>query len=84
MLNKEAKIVLKKARYKIGESTRKLSHSLSKPSPERVMKKCLKCLNLMAPQMAKKNPPLIVCQVTPSSSQTCKDVQKPCCGRGRG
>ena len=27
VLNKAAKIVLKKARYKIGNSTRKLSHS---------------------------------------------------------
>ena len=26
-LNKAAKIVLKKARYKLGETTRKLSHS---------------------------------------------------------
>ena len=23
----------------------------------------------------------LVCQVTPSSSQICKEVQKPCCGR---
>ena len=47
VLNKAAKIVLKKARYKIGDSTRK-------PSPERVMERCLKCLNLMPPEMAKK------------------------------
>ena len=25
----------------------------------------------------------LVCQVTPSSSQICKEVQKPCCGRGQ-
>ena len=35
VLNKAAKIVLKKARYKIGDST---THIVSKPSPERVMK----------------------------------------------
>ena len=34
----------------------------------------------MAPEMAKKL--FLVCQVTPSSSQICKEVQKPCCGRG--
>ena len=51
VLNKAAKIVLKKARYKIGDST---THVVSKPSPERVMKSCLKCLKLEAPEMAKK------------------------------
>ena len=50
VLNKAAKIVVKKARYKIGDSTRKLSNS-SKPSPERVMKS--ECLKLEAPEMAK-------------------------------
>ena len=25
----------------------------------------------------------LVCQLTPSSFQICKEVQKPCCGRGR-
>ena len=31
--------------------------------------------------MAKKNP-CLVCQLTPSSFQICKEVQKSCCGRG--
>ena len=53
VLNKAAKIVVKKARYKI-ETRRGSSHIVSKPSPERVKKICLKCLNLMAPEMAKK------------------------------
>ena len=38
----------------------------------------------MAPEMAKKKPSAVVSQVTPSSSQICKEVQKPCCGRGPG
>ena len=42
-LNNAAKIVLKKARYKIGDSTKKLTHIVSKPN-KRVMKSCLKCL----------------------------------------
>ena len=37
----------------------------------------------MALEVAKKKIRL-VCQVTPSSSQICKEVQKPCCGRGAG
>ena len=49
-LNKAAKIVLKKARYKIGDSTRNI---VSKPN-KRVVKSCLKCLKLEAPEMAKK------------------------------
>ena len=58
------------------------SHIVSKPN-KRVVKSCLKCLKLEAPEMAKK-PLLIVCQSTPSSFQICKEVQKPCCGRGPG
>ena len=34
---------------------------------------------LETPEMAKKL--CLVCQVTPSSSQICKEVQKPYCGR---
>ena len=34
--------------------------------------------------MAKKKKPCLVCEVAPSSSQICKEVQKPCCGRGPG
>ena len=45
VLNKAAKIVLRKARYKIGDLTRK-------PSPERVMK--TECFKLEAPELAKK------------------------------
>ena len=45
------------------------------------MKSCLKCLKLEAPEIAKKKRCLVY-QVTPSSSQICKEVQKPCCGRG--
>ena len=32
----------------------------------------------------KKKTLCLVCQVMPSSSQICKEVQKPCCGRGPG
>ena len=53
VLNKAAKIVLKKARYKIEDSTKKLTHIVSKPN-KRVMKRCLKCLKLEAPETAKK------------------------------
>ena len=53
VLNKAAKIVLKKAGYKIKDSTRKL-HIVSKPSSERVMKS--ECSKLEAPEMAKKKP----------------------------
>ena len=40
------------------------------------------CLKL-ASEMVKK-PICLACQVTPSSSQICKEVQKPCCGKGPG
>ena len=53
---------------------------VSKLSPERVMKS--ECLKLEAPEMADKTI-CLVCQVTPSSSQSCKEVQKPCCQRGQ-
>ena len=36
--------------------------------------------NLETPEMAKKKL-CLVCQVTPSSSQICKEVKKPHCGR---
>ena len=76
VLNKAAKIVLRKARYKIGDSTRK-------PSPERVMKS--ECFKIRGPCDGKQKTNLgVVCQVTLSSSQICKEVQKPCCGRGLG
>ena len=53
-MNEAAKIVLTKARYKIGDSTRKLSLTyFSKPNI-RVVKSCSKCLKLEAPEMAKK------------------------------
>ena len=42
-----------------------------------------RCLKLDAPEMAKKAL-CLVCQVTPSSSQICKELQTPCCGRGPG
>ena len=48
------------ARYKIEDSTKKLTHIVSKPN-KRVVKSCLKCLKLEAAEMAKK-PLLIVCQ----------------------
>ena len=51
------------------ETRRESSHIVSKPSPERVTKSCLKCLKLETPEMANKKNLCLVCQVTPSSSQ---------------
>ena len=56
------------------ETRRESSHIVSKPSPERVTKSCLKCLKLETPEMANKKNLSLVCQVTPSSSQV---VEKP-------
>ena len=76
VLNKAPKIVLKKARYKIGDSTRK-------PSPERVMKS--ECFKIRGPCDGQKKKTLgLVWQVTLSPSPICLEVQKPCCGRGLG
>ena len=81
--NKAAKIVLKKARYKIGDSTRKLSHKHAKSSTGSW--KVNECLKLEAPEMAKLKKSLyLICQVTLSSSQISEEVQKPCCRRGPG
>ena len=44
VLNKTGTIVLKKDRYKRETSLRGNFDIVSKPSPERVMKSCLKCL----------------------------------------
>ena len=83
VLNKAAKIVLKKARYKIGDSTRKLSHKQAKSSTDSW--KANECLKLEAPEMAKLKKSLyLICQVTLSSSQISEKVQKPCCRRGPG
>ena len=51
VLNKAAKIVLKKARYKIGDSTKKLSHSQQAKS-RKGHEKLFKMLKLEAPEMA--------------------------------
>ena len=80
-LNKAAKIVLKKARYKIGDSTRKLSHKHAKSSTGSW--RVNECLKLEAPEMAKLKKSLyLTCQVTLSTSQISEEVQKPCCRRG--
>ena len=54
---------------------------VSKLSPERVMKSFLKCLKLEAPEMVKIL--CLVCQVTPSSSQICREVQNLAVEGGR-
>ena len=83
VLNKAAKIVLKKARYKIGESTRKLSHKHAKSGTGSW--KANECLKLEAPEMAKLKKSLyLIYQVTLSSSQISVEIQKPCCRRGPG
>ena len=74
-------MVLRRLDTKKETSPQGNSHIVSKPSPERVMKSCLKCLKLEAPEIAEKKKRCLVCQVTPSSSQICKEVQKPYCGR---
>ena len=75
VLNKAAKIVLKKARYEIGDSS---SHIVGKPSPEQVHEK----RRFKVPETAKNL--CLVYQVMPSSFQICKEVKKPCGGRGPG
>ena len=42
--NKAGKMVLRRLDTKKETSTQRNSHIVSKPSPERVMKSCLKCL----------------------------------------
>ena len=42
--NKAGKMVLRRLGTKKGTSTQRNSHIVSKPSPVRVMKSCLKCL----------------------------------------
>ena len=54
-MNKVAKIVSKKARYKKRLDKEAQSHIVTKPN-KRVMKSCLKCLKLEAPEMAKTEP----------------------------
>ena len=81
--NKAAKIVLKKARYKIGDSTRKLSHKQAKSSAGSW--KANEYLKLEAPEMVKlKKKVYLICQLTLSSYQISGEVQKPCCRRGPG
>ena len=46
------------------------------------MKSCLKCLKLEVPELVKKNL-CLVCQVTPSSSQICREVQNLAVEGGR-
>ena len=46
--------VLKAARYKKRRLNEKALTLVNKPSPERVMKSCLKCLKLEAPALVKK------------------------------
>ena len=57
------------------ETRRESSHIVSKPSPERVTKSCLKCLKLETPEMAnKKN----LCFSLPSNAllvSSCREVQ---------
>ena len=79
VLNNAAKIVVKKARYKIGDSTRKLSNSQQAKSRKGYEKRLFK---IRDPWDGKKTL-CLVCQVTPSSSPICKEVQKPFCGRGQ-
>ena len=43
----------------------------------------LKMFKIRGPWDGKKNL-YLVCRLTPSSFQICKEVQKPCCGRGPG
>ena len=52
--NKAGKMVLRRLDTKKETSTQRNSHIVSKPSPERVMKSCLKCLKLEAPELVKK------------------------------
>ena len=81
VLNKESKILLKKARYKMGDLTSKLSHSWQAKSTTGYEKRMFKIIR--GPWDGQKNL-CLVCQVTHSSSQICKEEQKPCCGRGQG
>ena len=46
------------------------------------MKSCLKCLKLEASNLVKKNL-CLVCQVTPSTSQICREVQNLAVEGGR-
>ena len=52
VLTKSAKIALKEIRYKIGDSTRKLSHSWQAKT-RKGHESCLKCLKLEALKIAK-------------------------------
>ena len=73
--------VLKKARYKIGDSTRKPSHKQAKSSTGSW--KANECLKLEAPEMAKLKKPLL--NNLPSNAQLVSnfwEVQKTCCRRG--
>ena len=59
-----------------------LTHIVSKPN-KRVMKSCLKCLKLEAPEMARKTSAYCL-PINAQLVSNCKEVQKPCCGRGPG
>ena len=64
--NKAGKTVLRRLDAKKETSTQGKSHIVSKPSPERVMKSCLKCLKLEAPEIAEKKKALLT---LPSNAQ---------------
>ena len=81
VLNKACKIFLEKARYKMGDLTSKLSHSWQAKSTTGHEKRMFKIIR--GPWDGQKTL-CLVCQVTHSSSQICKEEQKPCCGRGQG
>ena len=53
-LNKATKIVLKKPRYKNRRLDKEAQSHIVSKSNKRVVKSCLKCLKLEAPEMAKK------------------------------
>ena len=77
VLNKAAKVVLKRALCNTGDSTRKLSHSLQVQS-RTGHEKLFKMFKIRGPLDGKKRSLCSVCQVTPSPSQICKEVQTPC------
>ena len=56
------------------ETRRESSHTVSKPSPERVKKSCLKCLKLETPEVAKK-PPLLSLPSNAQLVSSCREVQ---------
>ena len=79
VLNKAAKIVLKKALYNIGDSTRKLSHNKQAES----RKGREKLFKIRSPWNGKKRSLCLVCEVTPNSSQICKEYKSLAVEGGR-